>query len=74
MSSALGRDWAQSPERQRRFAIALERLATLDRLASVAIASRDLDDFLQTLTWGSAPSATFILEAGLKAEALHRQD
>jgi signal transduction histidine kinase/CheY-like chemotaxis protein len=49
MSSALGRDWAQSPERQRRFAIALERLATLDRLASVAIASRDLDDFLQTL-------------------------
>jgi 8-oxo-dGTP diphosphatase len=27
------------------------------------------EDFLQTLTWGSAPTAAFILAAGLKAEA-----
>ena len=27
------------------------------------------EDFLQTLSWGSAPSATIILAGGLKAEA-----
>jgi 8-oxo-dGTP pyrophosphatase MutT (NUDIX family) len=30
------------------------------------------EDFLPTLTWGSAPSAAFILEAGLKIEAGRR--
>ena len=29
--------------------------------------------FLRTLSWGSAPSAAIILEAGLKVEAGHRQ-
>jgi signal transduction histidine kinase/CheY-like chemotaxis protein len=45
-----GRDEAQNqagPERQRRFALALDRLGRLDRLANIAIASRDLDNFLQ---------------------------
>jgi NADH pyrophosphatase NudC (nudix superfamily) len=31
------------------------------------------EDFLQTLSWGSAPSAAIILKEGLKAEAGHRQ-
>jgi 8-oxo-dGTP diphosphatase len=31
------------------------------------------EDFLRTLSWGSAPSAAIILEAGLKVEAGHRQ-
>jgi 8-oxo-dGTP pyrophosphatase MutT (NUDIX family) len=30
------------------------------------------DNFLQTLTWGSAPSAAIILAEGIKAEARHR--
>ena len=32
-----------------------------------------LEGFLQALSWGSAPSAAIILEAGLKVEAGHRQ-
>jgi 8-oxo-dGTP pyrophosphatase MutT (NUDIX family) len=31
------------------------------------------EGFLQTLSWGSAPTAAFILAAGLKAEAEHGQ-
>ena len=31
------------------------------------------EDFLRTLSWGSAPRAAIILEAGLKVEAGHRQ-
>src|SRR5258708_4775579 len=31
------------------------------------------EDFLQTLSWGSAPSAAIILAEGLKAEAERRQ-
>jgi signal transduction histidine kinase/CheY-like chemotaxis protein len=48
MNRHLGRDQDQlRPERQRRFALALDRLARLDRLANVAITSRSLDEFLQ---------------------------
>ena len=32
------------------------------------------EDFLRTLSWGSAPTAAIILAAGLKAEAERRQD
>ena len=31
------------------------------------------EDFLRTLSWGSAPSAAIILAAGLKAEAEREQ-
>jgi NUDIX domain len=31
------------------------------------------EDFLQTLSWGSAPTAAIILAAGLRAEAERRQ-
>jgi hypothetical protein len=30
------------------------------------------EDFLRTLSWGSAPGAAIILEEGLKVEAGHR--
>ena len=31
------------------------------------------EDFLQALSWGTAPSAAIILAEGLKVEAVHRQ-